>query len=246
MKNLEEKSEIDSLLSWNVNCNNNDDFFEDNYSFLPQSNFNDFSSNQSIKTEETIQKKDIFTTNKLNKKNSTTQKRRDYYIKKMKVNAIGKYLIEDINKQLKETYHIKKKMKKPSQTFIKETSIQANRYWLTFSVEKLLTNDFDDYYITKKNPQCSNKLENNKKIFLLLNSKKHRKVFSEDIKFKRTVKDVLVEYLFSEQFEKDKLKEGKSQDVYADFLKGNKEKNQPNMIDYLMNTKGNKSRQLKI
>ena len=60
--------------------------------------------------------------------------------------------------------------------------------------------------------------------------------------FKRTVQDILVDYLHSEQFEEDKLKEGKSQDVYEDFLKGNKERNQLNMIEYLLYTKSNKSK----
>ena len=241
MENFED-SEIESLFLWNENLIQNDDFFKDNLSFLDQTFFNDLSSNQSIKTEETFQKKDLFTTNQLSKMNSTTQRRRDYYIKKMKVNAIGKYLIKEINKKLKEKYHIKKKMKKPSQTFIKETSILLNRQWLTFSVETLLTYDFNEYYTSKKNPQCSNKIENNKKIFSLLNSKRHRKEFTEDSMFKRTVKDILVDYLHSEQFEEDKLKEGKSQDVYEDFLKGNKERNQLNMIEYLLYTKSNKSK----
>ena len=213
MKDFED-SEIESLFLWNENLIQNDDFFKDNLSFLDQTNFNDLSSNQSIKTEETFQKKDLFTTNQL-KMNSTTQRRRDYYIKKMK---------------------------KPSQTFIKETSILLNRQWLTFSVETLLTYDFNEYYTSKKNPQCSNKIENNKKIFSLLNSKKHRKEFTEDSMFKRTVQDILVDYLHSEQFEEDKLKEGKSQDVYEDFLKGNKERNQLNMIEYLLYTKSNKSK----
>ena len=95
MNNFED-SEIESPFLWNENLIQNDDFFKDNLSFLDQTIFNDLSSNQSIKTEETFQKKDLFTTNQLSKMNSTTQRRRDYYIKKMKVNAIGKYLIKEI------------------------------------------------------------------------------------------------------------------------------------------------------
>lgn len=211
------------------------DLFSQNYvNFSDEENYQDiFCKNTSNLVH--YNKKGLFSTKIFSK-----CERRDYYIKKVKVYSISKQLIQVINERLKSKYKIKKRIQKPSQSFIKETSITLNRYWLNYTVEKCLTSTFDEYYSISKNTQCIKKVEKNIKIFNLLHSKKHIEQFRKDRIFQRTIKEVIQEYLESEQFLVDQKKE-KDPQIFEMYLKGNSEKNCYNIIDYLLKTPGNKT-----
>lgn len=212
-----------------------ENIFSQNYvNFSDEENFQDIFCQQTSNLVH-YNKKGLFSTKSFSK-----CERRDYYIKKVKVYSISKQLIQVINQRLKSHYKIKKRIQKPSQSFIKETSITLNRYWLNYTVEKCLTSTFDEYYSIRKNIQCIKKVEKNIKIFNLLHSKKHIEEFSKDRIFQRTIKEVIQEYLESEQFFVDQKKE-KDPQIFEMYLKGNKEKKCYNIIDYLLKTPGNKS-----
>lgn len=63
-------------------------------------------------------------------KKFTKDHRRDYFIKRIKVLSMSKWLVKETNERLLKEYGIKRKVQKPSQTFITETNIQLNKQWL--------------------------------------------------------------------------------------------------------------------
>lgn len=180
----------------------------------------------------------------LNSEKEIKLERRDYYLKNIKVLALSKWLIRQLNFHLKEHYKIQQKLQKPSQTFITETNIIKNREWMTLSIKKILTKDFNEYYSKKlKLTHWEKKKEKNKKIFSIL-SKKHKEAYNCDFVFQRTMKDVLQEYLSSEQFIKDKSckKTDKEKILFERYAKGDCKYQIPNLIDYFLNTPGNKKK----
>lgn len=222
---------------WNNSYEEDPDYFkkidEDFISF----NFlrNDLNEDIKLYSEEDQIRTSLFNINKEPKSN-----RKDYYLKNIKVLALSKWLIKEINNHLKLHYKIKQKMQKPSQSFITETNIIKNKSWMNLSIEEILTNNFNEYYPKKeKNSHWEKKKEKNEKIFSFLH-KKYQEVYIKDIMFQRTMMEVLRNYIKSEQFfiDKNNKKTNEERSLFDQYANG--DSNTPSIIDYFLMTPGNK------